>query len=52
MSNRLETIVNRQRTSRVHTLAFTALLAMAGIVGAAAIDTAVAAASRPHVVAR
>ena len=52
MSNRLETIVSRQRTSRVQTLVFTALLALAAIVSASAVDTAVAVASRAHAIPR
>ncbi|MEJ7602842.1 MAG: hypothetical protein WKG01_33450 [Kofleriaceae bacterium] len=51
-TNRLDTIATRQRTSRVQTVVFTAFLALAGIVSASAINTAVAAASPTHLVQR
>lgn len=45
MSTRLETIATRQRKSRLQTIVFATFLALAGVISASAINTAVAAAT-------
>jgi hypothetical protein len=45
MSTRLETIATRQRQSRLHTIVFATCLAIAGVISASAINTAVDAAT-------
>ena len=45
MSTRLETIATRQRKSRLHTVIFASFLALAAVLSASAINTAVDAAT-------
>ena len=51
-TTRLETIVTRQRTSRLHTIVFASFLALAGIISVSAVNTAVAAATPAHLAQR
>ncbi|HEY6039592.1 MAG TPA: hypothetical protein VIV58_35170 [Kofleriaceae bacterium] len=50
--NRLETIANRQRSSRVRDLAFAALIVFAGAMSLIGVEQAVRAASVTHVAQR
>jgi hypothetical protein len=52
MTNRLDRIATRQRTSRIHTIVFASFLALAGIISVSAVNTAVAAATSSDVVQR
>ena len=50
--NRLATIATRQRISRIHTIVFSAFLALAGVIAVSAVNTAVAAATPSQIVQR
>jgi hypothetical protein len=50
--NRLETIANRQRKSRVRDLAFAALIVFAGATSLLSVERAIQAASVSHVAQR
>ena len=50
--NRLETIANRQRSSRVRDLAFAALIVFAGAMSLIGVEQAVRAASVAHIAQR
>ena len=51
-TNRLETIANRQRRSRVRDLAFAALVVLAGATSLMGVQQAVSAATMTHVAQR
>ena len=50
--SRLETIVDRQRKSRVRDLMFACFVALAAVIGATTVGTAVHAASSAHLAQR
>lgn len=52
MTNRLDTIATRQRTSRVHSIVFAAFVALAAVLSVSAVNTAVDAATPAHVAQR
>jgi hypothetical protein len=52
MSNRLDTIVSRQRKSRVRDLAFAVLVVIAGSLALSSVTTGASAAKQIHMVSR
>ena len=49
MTNRIDTIATRQRTSRVHSIVFAAFVALAAVLSVSAVNTAVDVATPTHI---